>query len=193
MLEQLRKLLGLPETADEAAILAAATAMHTAQAAHTALAASIAQAVGAPGAAGDALVTAVQTAITKPATGDEAGKIARLEGQVTALHNQLTAYVGATSQDKAAAVVEQAIKDGKLIPALRDHYVARHVKDAAEVEREIALLPSLHVGGLGNRQPPQTGVVGAEPDADEKQVMAMMGIDAEAYGKTRSSLYGKAS
>lgn len=192
MLEQLRKLLGLPDTADEAAILAAATAMHTAQAAQAAMMTSLAAAAGAPGATGDALVTAVQTAVGKPGTADAATEIAELKGQIVAMHNQLAAYVGATAQEKAVAAIDKAIEDGKVFPAVRDIYIARHVKDPTEVEREIALLPSLHTGGIGNRQPPKTGEITAEPDAEEKQAMAMMGIDPVAYAKTRNELFGKA-
>jgi len=138
MLEHLRKLLGLPETADEAAVMAAATALHTAQTAHAATMARVAEAAGvAANTTGDALVTAIQSAKTTPA-GDQAAEIAQLKGQVTALHNQLTGYVQVTSLDKATHTIDQAIKDGKVIPALRDHYIARHVKDSAEVEKEIA-------------------------------------------------------
>jgi phage I-like protein len=186
MLEQLRKLLGLPETADEATVMAAAASMHSAFASQAALMTAIATAAGQPAATGDALVSAVQAAVAKPANAE--GEIAALKGEVKALHNQLSAYVSTTSQDKAATVIDQAIKDGKVIPVLRDHYIARHVKDAADVEREISMLPSLHAGGLGNRQPPKPG---AEPDADEMAVAAMMGVDPAAYAETYKKLFGK--
>lgn len=190
MLEKLRKALGLPETATEAEILAAASAAHTAGAAHTALMAKLAPIAGAAaGASEDAVVTALQAAVTKPALpGDAAAQITALQGQVTALQSQLTGYVQVTSQERAATTIDKAITDGKVPPVMRDHYIARHVKNAEEVDKEIALLPSIHSGGLGGRQPPKGGVATGEPDADEKAVMAMMGVDPTAYAETRKTL-----
>jgi phage I-like protein len=193
MLEQFRKLFGLPDTADEATVLAAVTSMHSANQAHVALMARIAETAGvAANSAGDAIVTALQSAINKPAPTGDAAKITELEGQVTALHNQLSSYVKVTSEDRAKAVIEQAIIAGKIVPALRDHYVARHVRDAAEVEKEISLLPSLHAGGLGGRQPPKT-VEGAELSAEDVSIMALMGVDEKAFTETHKSLHGKAA
>lgn len=195
MLELLRKALGLPETADEAAITGAVVALHAAQAAQATLMTRIATAVGlGADATGDSLVTALQAKITPAsatASGDAATEIETLKGQVTALHNQLTGYVSVTSKDKAISVIEKAIADGKVIPALKDHYIARHMKDAFEVEKEITLLPSLHAGGLGGRLPPKTGDETA-PDDDERKVAALMGIDKAAFEATHKALYGKA-
>lgn len=195
MLEQLRKALGLPETATEAEVTAAVTAMHTAQTAQAALMSKIATAVGVVGdVTGDALVTALQTKIAAPvtATKEASTEIDTLKGQLTAMQNQLTSYVSVTSKDKATSVIEKAIVDGKLIPALKDHYIARHMKDAAEVEKEIALLPSLHAGGLGGKLPPKVGE-GAAPDDDEMKVAALMGIDLKSYAETHKAIYGKAT
>jgi phage I-like protein len=191
MLEELRKALGLPETADEAAVMAAVMAAHTANQAHVALMARIATVANvAAGTTGDALVAALQTAVTKP-TGEQTTEIANLQGQLLAMQNQLTSYVQVTSKDKAVSVIDKAVQDGKIIPALRDHYVARHMKDSSEVEKEISLLPSLNAGGLGKRQPPQSGDTVA-PDADELKVAALMGIDATAFAATHKTIYGKA-
>src|SRR5690606_38690433 len=64
MLEELRKALGLPETADEAAVIAAVASTHAAVTAHTALMSRITEAAGVEaGTAGDALVTAIQAKV----------------------------------------------------------------------------------------------------------------------------------
>lgn len=187
MLEQLRKALGLPETADEAAVLAAVSVAHAAQVAQeasTALMGRIAEAAGvAAGTAGDALVTAIQSARTGAAGTD----VDALRNQVVALQNQLSSYVMMTAKDKATEVVDAAIKAGKLVPVLRDHYIARHQKEPQAVEKEIEVLPSINAGGLGGHKP---ALVAGAPSADEQAVIAQMGVDPKVYAETAKTLYG---
>lgn len=187
MLEELRKALGLPETADEAAVLAAATSAHVANAEHVALMARVAEAAGvAADAGGDALVTAIQTKAS--AGGDDADR-AQLVNQVKSLQSQLTTLATTTAKDKAVTTIEAAIEAGKLVPALREHMIARHMKNPADVESELALMPSLHTGGLGNRPAPKAGET-ARTEEDDK-ILAMMGVDAAAYDATAKSLFRK--
>lgn len=187
MLEELRKVFGLPETADEAAVLAAVTSAHAANTAHTALMARVAEAAGvATDAGGDALVTAIQAKAT--AGGDDADR-AQLVNQVTSLQSQLTTLATTTAKDKATTTIEAAIEAGKLVPALREHMIARHMKNPADVESELALMPSLHAGGLGKRPAPKAGEP-ARTEEDDK-ILAMMGVDAAAYDATAKSLFGK--
>jgi hypothetical protein len=40
---------------------------------------------------------------------------------------------------------------------MRDHYIARHQKDPAGVEKEVDALPSIHDGGV--RRPPPDGAL----------------------------------
>ncbi|ANM05237.1 Mu-like prophage I protein [Rhizobium phaseoli] len=187
MLEQLRKALGLPETADEATILAAVATAHTAQAGAAALMARIAEAAGvARDTAPDALVTAIHS--RGKATATEAEN-AELKTQLTSLQSQLTALATTTAKDKAEAAIDGAIEAGKIVPALRDHMITRHMKNPAEVESEIKLMPSLNAGGLGGRKQP-----GADDNAltaEDNEVMAMMGIDPKAYADTAKALHGK--
>lgn len=187
MLEELRKALGLPETADEAAVLAAVTSAHVANTAHTALMSRVAEAAGVGAdAGGDALVTAIQAKAV--ASGDDSDK-AQLVTQITSLQNQLTTLATSTAKDKAVNVIEAAIEGGKVVPALREHMIARHMKNPADVESELALMPSLHAGGLGKRPAPKSGEP-ARTDEDDK-ILAMMGVDAVAYDATAKSLFGK--
>ncbi|WP_417423596.1 phage protease [Hoeflea sp.] len=187
MLEELRKALGLPETTDEAAVIAAVTSAHAAVTAHTALMSRITEAAGVDsGTAGDALVTAIQTKVAVAA--DDADRT-QLVNQVTSLQSQLTTLATTTAKDKAVNVIEAAIEAGKLVPALRDHMIARHMKNPADVEAELALMPSLHAGGLGKRPAPKSGET-ARTEEDDK-ILAMMGVDAAAYDATAKSLFGK--
>lgn len=187
MLEQLRKALGLPETADEAAVLAAVTAAHTAQTAGAALMSRIAEAAGvATDTAPDVLVTAIQS--RGKATAAEAENAA-LKTQLTSLQTQLTSLATTTAKDKAEAAIDGAIQGGKIVPALRDHMIARHMRNPAEVENEIKLMPSLNAGGLGNRKQP--GAEDAALTAEDDQLIAMMGIDPKVYADTAKALHGK--
>lgn len=187
MLEQLRKALGLPETATEAEVLSAVSTMHAAGQAHAALMTRIRDAAGvAAGTEGDALVTALQSRGKVTATEAEN---AELKAAITSLQSQLTSVVTATAKDKAVMAVETAIKDGKIVPALKDHMIARHMKNPEEVEAEIKLLPSINAGGLGGRKLPDDSTSVAT--GEDAEVIAQMGVDPEAYAKTAKALFGK--
>lgn len=73
------------------------------------------------------------------------------------LQSRLTALEQTTSRDKAVAFIDRAIADGKPLLAMRDHYIARHQKDPAGVEKEVDALPSIHDGGV--RRPPPDGAL----------------------------------
>lgn len=184
MLEELRKALGLPETSDEAAVMAAVTAAHTAQQAHTALMSRIATAAGvANDTDPDALVTAIQSR-----GADRSEVVQQLTTQITALQSQLTTLSTTTARDKAEAKIDEAISAGKIVPALRDHMIARHMKNPTEVETEIGVMISLNAGGLGGRKAPETGqVITAEDD----KIIAMMGVDPTAFADQAKALHGK--
>lgn len=188
MLEQLRKMLNLPETADEAAVMAALTAAHTAQTATAALMSRIVETVGvAADTAPDVLLSAIQSRGKVTVTEAEN---AELKTQITSLQSQVTTLVNSTGKDKAVQTIDAAIQGGKLVPALRDHMIGRHMKNPAEVEQEIALMPSLNAGGLGGR--PQPGASTAGLTAEDDKVAAMFGIDAKTFGENAKALHGKA-
>lgn len=174
-LTRLRQALGLAETADEAAILAAVTANATAIARHSQQLSAIAAAAGLDAAtAPDGLVIALQT---QRAGATDAQQLA---GQVVSLQTQLSVLQVEAARSKAVAFVDGAIKQGKPIGPLRDHFVTRHMADAAAVEMEIGKLPSINAGGV------PTAVLNArgEPDDDaptasEKMAADKMGLDVK--------------
>lgn len=190
MLEQLRKALGLPETATEADVLAAVASAHQAQqetASHAALVGKIVEVVGLPfGTSGDALVTALQS--RGKVTPTEAEN-AELKATVTSLQSQLTTLISNHARDRAVVVVEDAVKAGKIVPALKEHMIARHMKDPAEVEKEISLLPSINSGGLGGRKVPEAE--GGGLTEEDRQVAAMMGVDETTFAASAKALHGK--
>lgn len=169
-LAAVRKALGLPEAADEAAILAAITANAQAIATHGQQLARIAQAAGLDAAtAPDALVTALQT---QQRAGD-----ADLAGKVVALQTELATLQQATARRNAEAFVDGAIRAHKPIVSLRDHYVARHMANAADTEKEINALPSINAGGMDVSLNARGEPDGDEATPSEKAVAAKMGID----------------
>ncbi len=183
----LRKALGLPETADETAVLAAITASHSASTSQAALMSRVAQAVGVDATAdGEALVTALNAKL-KPVTTVEAEN-SELKAQVTSLNSRVETLVTTHAMEKATTTIDAAIAAGKVVPALRDHMIARHSKNPTEVETELKLAPSINAGGLGNRQPPVTGETATE---EELKVASMMGVDPEAFKKQHATLHAK--
>ncbi|WP_439596466.1 phage protease [Falsiroseomonas sp.] len=181
-LTALRRALGLAEDADDAAILAAAQAAQTAVAAHGQQMATLATAAGlGAGAPPTAIVTALQTRL---AAGDP-GKMAQ---DLVALQTQLATLQQSNARVAAEATVDGAIRAGKPIPAsLRDHYITRHMADPVAVAKELDGLPSLHAGGLTGRTPPATGKGTEGLGAEDKQVIALLGISPEAFVKARAA------
>lgn len=90
---------------------------------------------------------------------------AELRQTVTSLQSRLDTLVDDQAKKDATAFVDAAITAGKPILANRDHYIARHQKDPAAVEKEIAALPSIHDGGV--LKPPKDGVLTPGASAHE--------------------------
>lgn len=180
--EELRAALGLAETADQAAIVAAAT---EAFARSTALA-TIAEAGGV---ARDATVDTIVSTLTAQAkkaaakdAGADEGEVEELRGQVAQLTARLTTLSNDTAKEKAEAAVDRAIEQGKVVPSMRDHFIARHIKNPQEVEAEIKLLPSLFGGGLGLR-PVLPGDDADGLSAADQEVCEMMGLDPKRFAE----------
>ncbi|MBD8554911.1 hypothetical protein IFT84_10285 [Rhizobium sp. CFBP 8762] len=202
MLEALRKALGLDETADEATVIAAATSAHAAVSSHDALMARIATAAGvATDVDSDALVTAIQSRAASDNKTDPEKQ--ELVEQIMALQTSVAQITTQHAKENALRVIDDAVAACKIVPALRDHMIARHMKNPTEVEAEIKLLPSLNAGGIGGRKPPvndngtRGGTNGGKSnggvDEDEAKIAAMMGIDPQAFADTAKALHGKDS
>jgi phage I-like protein len=112
------------------------------------------------------------------------GNVAQLTQTVVSLQAQLTTLQLAGAKEKAEAFVDGAIAAGKPIKPLRDHYVARHQKDAAAVETEINGMVSIKAGGIV--QTPRTE--GQALDADELAACNLMGIDPVKFAETKAEL-----
>ena len=178
-LTHLREALGLPKDATLAACVAAAVAATKTISTHAAELGRLAEAAGAAkGADAGAIITVLHA---RSAAG---GEVDRLAKEIVSLNTQLVEVRNGQARKEAEAVIDAAIKAGKPITALREHYVTRHMADAKGVELELAAMVSLHSGGLGSR-PRAPGADPATPTAEEREVGAKMGVDPVVLAKRR--------
>ena len=174
-LDKLKKALGLADDADEAAILAAAAAHRTAVDAHSK---AVREAAEAAGLGGDGVT--VGQIVTHLQAGGDGSK----DKLITELQSTVATLTSDRAQEKATAFVDQAIKEGKPIAATRDHYIARHAKDAAAVEKEINAMPSIFAGSV---TPPKDDG-NAALSASDKEVMSQMGLTEEQMKASKEAL-----
>jgi len=172
---QLRQALGLASSADEAAIVAAATTRQTEVSTHATQIGQIATAAGVAGKGVPEIVSALT------ARGDDQG----LAGKVVELQTRLDTALSQQAKDRATVVVDAAILAGKPIRALRDHFISRHVQDPTGVETELKALPSINDGGTGGRAPTAAAADGLT--ADDERVIELMGVDREKYKQRKAA------
>ncbi|MBY6244118.1 phage protease [Methylosinus sp. Sm6] len=153
--KELLKKLGLPETASLADVLAALEKMQTSLNAAQTPALSL------------YVPRADYDAVLARATGAEAALNAAAEGNRKA---------------KAAALVEQAVKDGKIAPATRDFYIGLCATEAglAEVTKFVGLQPSVFTPSNIGKTEPATQVA---LNADRRAAALAMGLDEKAFAE----------
>ncbi|HQU16632.1 MAG TPA: phage protease [Gammaproteobacteria bacterium] len=164
----IRAALGLPDAADETAILEAARAAAQARAAATTHLATFAAAAGLSGAVTpEQIVEAIQKG-----SGDAQTLASRIVTLETTLRTERTARL----HQEAIDVVDQAIKDGVPILTLRDRYIERFQSDPDGVRMELAGLPRLNSAGAVPPPPnPKDPVAGMS--ATDRRVSSLMGTD----------------
>ncbi|MEP9350577.1 phage protease [Xanthobacter sp. KR7-225] len=214
-LTKLREALGLAADASEAAILAAIgkqkTDLATHQAQVTALGTALGLAAGATAeqvttelqarqgdapkldavkkgleAAGidwaKATATQIETHLRNSTSGD-----AQLRRTVIELQTSLETLQTETARKEATAFIDAAITSGKVgLKPMRDHYIARHMKEPKAVEQEIAAMPVLHMHGTRRTVPPE-GQAGAVLTDTDHQVCELMGQDPKKFAETRKT------
>ncbi|MFC5393148.1 phage protease [Bosea vestrisii] len=157
---KLRQALGLKDDAAEDAVLAAATSAHAAVAGRADDLKRFAEAAGlAAATSADQVVTHLN------ATRSAGGDAVTLRQTVVDLQSRLDTVTAERSKDKATQAVDAAIAAGKPIVAMRDHYIERHQKDPAGVDKELAALPSINSGGIVT--PPKDAPLAAGTSAAE--------------------------
>ncbi|TXN71646.1 phage protease [Methylobacterium sp. WL6] len=186
---KLRKALGLADDADEAAVMAKVSTSTSATALQAAIA-PIAKAAGlADGADAATVLQAVQD-LRDPTKVVPVTAVTALQQELTGVRTELTGLQSSIAKKAAEIAVDAAIKAGKVSApkAMRDHYIARHMADPAGVEKEFEAMVSLHARGGGSAAPPALDKDGNPGlDAEEVKLIALMGIDPEAYRKTKAA------
>lgn len=179
LLQQLRELLGLPATATVEQILAAIKGAREQSGAAKDMG-ELATAAGLPATAKTGeIVAAIQAA--RAAKADPA-KFVPVE-QVTALQARLTSLETERATEKATVAVDQAIADGRLLPALRQWGLELHAKDPAAFSAYVAKAPKIVDGTTVVTGDPPTG--GAGVTSAEADIIARMGVDPEAFKATK--------
>lgn len=163
--------LGLPEDADEKAILTAINKALT----------STASIAAAAGLASTAKPEEIVTAINSARTGVDPTKFVPIE-QVKALQTAVQTLQDKMAGDDADTAVNSAIKDGKLAPALKSWGLEYHKKDPAGFQAFIGSSPVLTA-----TQRTTTTVGKAEDDltVEDLAVMNQMGLSREAFLKAK--------
>jgi phage I-like protein len=166
--------LGLPEDADENAILTAINKALTSTA-------SIATAAGL---AGTAKPEEIVTAINSARAGVDPAKFVPIE-QVMALQTAVKVLQDKMEGDDAETAVNTAIKDGKLAPALKSWGLDYHKKDAAGFQSFVDGSPVLTAV---QRTTTTTGkTTDDDLTAEDLAVMNQMGLTREAFLKAKKA------
>lgn len=188
-LVQLRAALGLSDTADEAAIMAAINAGRQAVVTHAAQIAALATAAGL-----DAALPVDRLVVELQSQRGDASRIGQMAATIVELQTQVATMRTDGARTAATAFIDAAIKAGKPIVALRDHYIDQHTRDAARVETEINAMMSIN-GGAVVLNASNPGGNGLTPT--DRTVAALMGVDpvklAEFKAKQASSHDGRAA
>jgi len=187
LLQKLAAKLGLADTTSEDALVAAVETLHAErQAAATSLQAQldpIAEAAGlAKGATAEAVLGAIGGLKKSGAGNDQVVALQTALNEVTTRFNALDEQ---TRRDKATAFVDGAIREKKVgvVPAMRDHYITRHMQEPTAVEKEIGAMPSFgptHTTIV----PPKAQQKAGDLTPEQRQAIALMGVDPEAFKKT---------
>jgi phage I-like protein len=176
-LKALLAILGLPETTEQDAALASVKALQTDK---VAVLASVAKAAGVDEAASQDVVLLAVKNLKDPAKFVPADQVAVLSAQLDKL-------VKATAKEKAELCIDAAIAAGKVgVKPLRQHYIDRHIVDAASVEAELAVKPCLNSGSLVQPRVAADGAVLLS--AEELEVSKQLNISPEAMIKTKAAI-----
>lgn len=186
LLARLRTALGLADTVSEDTLVAAVTSLHQANQAHTTSLNSIATAAGMK--AGETVSSeTIVGAIGKLKAAPDSATITALQAELSTVTTQLNTLKADGAKAKATTFVDAAIAEGRVgVKPLREHYITRHMANAADVEKEIAALPKL-VGTSVVPAGEPSGGSSTSLNAEESQVAKQLGIKPEDFIKNRDA------
>jgi len=192
-MEKLIKALGLKEGASEGAIIAAIGKMGKPDAVADKAAADlaigealkpIALAAGLPeDANADTMISTIKTLADD--SGDDKTVVVALQTSLTETKTELAALQSGIARKGAETFIDQAMAEGRAIPAnLRDHYVNRHMADAASVETEVNAMPRSLAPTITTITAPKNADGSVALSAEHKDAATLLGLDPVEYAKT---------
>lgn len=190
LLAELRKLLGLADDADAAAVIAKIKAMS--EETTTATQAALAPIARAAGLTDTADAQTVLNAVTTLATrqGGNDGAVKELQSELATVTTELNAIKTDRAKDRATALVVGEIGKGRVgVKPLREHYIERATTNYDLVVKELNALPILSPGGaLLPATPPDELKDGKVIlNAAQQSAAKLLGISEDDYAKTLAS------
>ncbi|MDT7533738.1 hypothetical protein OVY48_09910 [Sphingobium sp. SA2] len=186
--------LGLDSEADDAAIMAAlekkmaAKTENGKEGGETALQAALAPIAQVIGLSATADAAAVLAGVQGLASGGDTA-ITALQSELAGVTTRLNTLLDDGKRKDATAFVDGAIADKRVgIKPMRDRYISMHMADPVGTAELINAMPCLGASGT-SMVAPADAKPGQLNDADTA-VIAMMGIDPEAYRKTLAAQAG---
>lgn len=171
--------LGLPETADEATVLAAATAAKAKGDALTATASAVGIDLK-----DDTELASIATAVTalkdaKPGDPDPAKFVSMdIVTEMKSEMSALTKRVDEADGKERTAMLDTAVSDGRLTPAMRKHFDA-NFKDMTSLASALGDLPKTSLGQRQAHTDPSAKP--GELTAEQKSLCSSMGWDETEY------------
>ncbi len=174
----LRQATGLPDTADEAAVLAAVRANAQAVSSHTTQLQAITQAAGLT--VTDPAQIAAQLQALR-ATMVPTEQVAQLQTQLAALQTERT-------KEKSTAWIDGQIAAGKPIGATREQMIALHMTQPEMAETLLKGMPSLHAGGMLQPRERHAEDGWDELSDSDMQACHKMGLDPKKFAEHRKRM-----
>ncbi len=113
-----------------------------------------------------------------------------LQGQVTALTDELAGLRRDGARRAAEAFVDGAIAAGRVgITPLRDDYIALHMENPARAEALVGAMPVVKSGSIFEGEPaPSGGGSGGALTIEDRQVMQLFSLSEDAYRERQAAL-----
>lgn len=164
---QLLEALGLGSDADDAAILAAVSAMKKAGEPAIALNAALRPIAEVAGVDADADAATVLAGVQRLKSGSD-DRVVALQSELATVTTSLNAVRDQQLRDKATAFVDAAIGAGRVgLKPVRDDYIAMHMSEPARAEKLIGAMPILKPGSA-----PVVSEVAPEGSPDNPALLA---------------------
>lgn len=189
LLKALCAALGIAETTDEQAAIAAVKEMKTQTALNGGVLAKVAKAAKLAETADEVTVLNAIVALADPAKSVPIASFEEVKTALNAANTRLKALEDDGRKKAAEVFVDGAIKAGRAgVKPSRDHFIALHMADPAATEKMINGFPSITGTIITDATPPGDGQVAL--NSAEADVARQLGLKPEDMAKTRKAIEG---